>query len=109
MDTPPLNWSDLGVSELPTGMVTLLLAEMEGSTRQWETEPEEMSAAITLPDATLCDLVAAHRCCEARRAGRGRQRRRRVRRGIVCGGLFAGAAAGSAGPDPLRLIYCANC
>ena len=28
-----LNWSDLGVSELPTGTVTLLLADVEGSTR----------------------------------------------------------------------------
>ena len=27
-----LNWSDLGVSELPTGTVTLLLADIEGST-----------------------------------------------------------------------------
>ena len=33
-DMPPLNWSDLGVSELlPTGTVTLLLADVEGSTR----------------------------------------------------------------------------
>ncbi len=35
---PPLNWSDLSVSELlPTGTVTLLLADVEGSTRLWET------------------------------------------------------------------------
>jgi class 3 adenylate cyclase len=34
---PLLNWSDLGVSELlPTGTVTLLLADVEGSTRLWE-------------------------------------------------------------------------
>jgi class 3 adenylate cyclase len=32
-DTPPLNWSEWGVSELPTGKVTLLLADVEGSTR----------------------------------------------------------------------------
>jgi class 3 adenylate cyclase len=43
-DTPALNWSDLGVSELlPTGTVTLLLADVEGSTRLWETQPEEMN------------------------------------------------------------------
>jgi class 3 adenylate cyclase len=30
---PRVNWSDLGVSEqLPTGTVTLLLADVEGST-----------------------------------------------------------------------------
>jgi len=33
----PLNWSDLGVSELPTETVTLLLADVEGSTRLWQT------------------------------------------------------------------------
>ena len=41
-----MNWSDLGVSELPTGTVTLLLADVEGSTRLWQTQPEEMTAAI---------------------------------------------------------------
>jgi predicted ATPase/class 3 adenylate cyclase/DNA-binding CsgD family transcriptional regulator len=57
---PPLNWSDLGVSELPTGTVTLLLADVEGSTRLWQTRPEEMTAAIAHLDDTLADVVAAH-------------------------------------------------
>ena len=30
---------------LPTGTVTLLLADVEGSTRLWETQPDEMTAA----------------------------------------------------------------
>jgi predicted ATPase/class 3 adenylate cyclase len=59
-DTPPLNWSDLGVSELPIGTVTLLLADVEGSTRLWQTRPDEMSAAIARLDRALSDLVAAH-------------------------------------------------
>ncbi len=58
--TPVLNWSELGVSELPTGTVTLLLADVEGSTRLWETQPEEMTAAIARLDRTLSDVVAAH-------------------------------------------------
>jgi class 3 adenylate cyclase len=42
-----LNWSDLGVSELlPTGTVTLLIADVEGSTRLWENQAEEMTAAV---------------------------------------------------------------
>ena len=49
------------VSGLPTGTVTLLLADVEGSTRLWETQPDEMTAAIARLDATLTDLVAAHR------------------------------------------------
>jgi predicted ATPase/class 3 adenylate cyclase/DNA-binding CsgD family transcriptional regulator len=59
-DTPPLNWSDLGVSELPTGTVTLLLADVEGSTRLWQTQPDNMSAAVARLDRTLSDLVATH-------------------------------------------------
>ncbi len=32
------DWSDVGMSGLPpTGTVTLLLADVEGSTRLWET------------------------------------------------------------------------
>jgi predicted ATPase/class 3 adenylate cyclase/DNA-binding CsgD family transcriptional regulator len=53
-------WSELGVSGLPTGTVTLLLADVEGSTRLWEIQPEEMSAAIARLDGTLTELVAAH-------------------------------------------------
>ncbi|MDT5390717.1 MAG: hypothetical protein QOE04_4358, partial [Mycobacterium sp.] len=31
---------------LPTGTVTLLLADVEGSTRLWEQQPEAMTVAI---------------------------------------------------------------
>src|ERR1700730_18231311 len=55
-----LNWSELGVSELPTGTVTLLLADVEGSTRLWQTQPEEMTAAIARLDRTVCDIISAH-------------------------------------------------
>jgi predicted ATPase/class 3 adenylate cyclase/DNA-binding CsgD family transcriptional regulator len=53
-------WSDLAVSDLPTGTVTLLLADVEGSTGLWESQPEEMTAAIARLDATLADLIAVH-------------------------------------------------
>jgi predicted ATPase/class 3 adenylate cyclase/DNA-binding CsgD family transcriptional regulator len=60
-EIPSLTWSDLGVSELlPTGTVTLLLADVEGSTRLWETEPEKMTAALALLNRTVNDAVAAH-------------------------------------------------
>ena len=60
-DMPPLDWSDLGVSELlPTGTVTLLLADVEGSTRLWQTQPGQMTAAVARLDRTLADVVAAH-------------------------------------------------
>src|SRR5689334_14045635 len=56
----PTEWSELAVTGLPTGTVTLLLADVQGSTRLWETQPAEMSSAIARLDATLAGLVAAH-------------------------------------------------
>src|SRR5271166_6185111 len=53
-------WSDVGVSELPTGTVTLLLADVEGSTRLWETQPEEMATAVARLDQAVADAIAAH-------------------------------------------------
>ncbi len=54
------DWSELGVSELPTGTVTLLLADVEGSTRLWETQPEEMTAAVARLDQAVAGAIAAH-------------------------------------------------
>ena len=45
---------------LPTGTVTLLLADVEGSTRLWETQPEQMTAALALLNRTVNEAVAAH-------------------------------------------------
>src|ERR1700676_4235248 len=60
-DAPVVDWSDLGVSGLlPTGTVTLLLADVEGSTRLWETQAEVMTAAIARLNRVVCDVVAAH-------------------------------------------------
>jgi class 3 adenylate cyclase len=58
--TPVVNWSELGVSDLPTGTVTLLLADVEGSTRLWETQPEEMTAAVARLDRVVSEAVAAN-------------------------------------------------
>src|SRR6516164_565663 len=56
----PLNWSELDVSGLlPTGMATLLLADVEGSTRLWETQPDEMTAAVARFEQTVSEVVAA--------------------------------------------------
>jgi predicted ATPase/class 3 adenylate cyclase len=45
---------------LPTGTVTLLLADVEGSTRMWENRPEEMAAALATLDLVLAELVHAN-------------------------------------------------
>ena len=75
VDTPPLNWSDLGVSELPTGTVTLLLADVEGSTGMWETQPEAMTAAFASLDRALSDLVAAYGGVRPIEQGEGQSKR----------------------------------
>lgn len=60
-DVPPLDWSELGMNErLPTGTVTLLLADVQGSTQLWDSKPQEMTAAIAKLDQTLAELVGAH-------------------------------------------------
>src|SRR6185503_7607246 len=52
--------SELGVSGLlPTGMATLLLADVEGSTRLWEAQPGEMTAALARLNQTVSEVVAA--------------------------------------------------
>jgi predicted ATPase/class 3 adenylate cyclase/DNA-binding CsgD family transcriptional regulator len=60
-DTPLVDWSELGVSGLlPTGTVTLLLADVEGSTRLWETQPDEMTAAIARLNQVVSETISGH-------------------------------------------------
>jgi len=60
-ELPLVDWSELSVSGLlPTGTVTLLLADVENSTGLWESRPEEMTAAFARLDQVLSALVAAH-------------------------------------------------
>ncbi len=60
-DLPQVDWSELGVSGLlPTGTVTLLLADVEGSTRLWETQPEQMTTAMARLNQTVSQTITAH-------------------------------------------------
>lgn len=59
-DTSSLNWGELAMSELPSGTVTLLLADVEGSARLWETQPNAMTDAVARLDQTLSDTVTTH-------------------------------------------------
>src|SRR6516164_5800431 len=60
-ETPLVDWSEVGVSGLlPTGTVTLLLADVEGSTRLWESQPAEMTDAIGRLNETVSKIVIAH-------------------------------------------------
>ena len=60
-DAPLMDWSELDVSGLlPTGTVTLLLADVEGSTKLWETQPDQMTTAIARLNRTVSAVIAAH-------------------------------------------------
>ena len=41
------------MAELPTGTITFLFTDIEGSTRLWEEHPEAMRAALACHDAVL--------------------------------------------------------
>src|ERR1700729_1178999 len=61
VDTPLMDWSQLDVSGLlPTGTVTLLLADVEGSTRLWETQPDQMTAAMARMNQVVSQTIATH-------------------------------------------------
>jgi len=45
------------LAELPTGTVTFLFTDLEGSTRLWEEHPEAMRAALARHDEILRDAV----------------------------------------------------
>lgn len=46
--------------ELPTGTVTFLLTDVEGSTRLWEHHPDAMRGALARHDALAGEIVARH-------------------------------------------------
>jgi class 3 adenylate cyclase len=45
---------------LPTGTVTFLFTDVEGSTRLWDEQPETMRPALAHHDQVLRDAFAAH-------------------------------------------------
>ena len=47
-------------SPLPSGTVTFLFTDIEGSTKLWEAQRETMGAALARHDALLRQCVAAH-------------------------------------------------
>jgi predicted ATPase/class 3 adenylate cyclase len=49
------------MAELPSGTVTFLFTDIEGSTRLWEEHPAEMRAALAGHDAVLRSAIEGHR------------------------------------------------
>ncbi len=62
---PDLGWartsrSSASPGELPTGTVTFLFTDLEGSTRLWQEHPDAMGDALARHDAILRDTVESH-------------------------------------------------
>ena len=48
------------MSELPSGVVTFLFTDLEGSTRMWDEHPDAMRDALARHDAILRKAIEAH-------------------------------------------------
>ena len=59
---------------LPTGIVTFLLTDVEGSTALWEDAPEAMRAALARHDVLFEQAVQAHLGIHIRPRGEGDSR-----------------------------------
>src|SRR3712207_89605 len=46
--------------DLPTGTVTFLFTDIEGSTTRWERQPQIMQAALARHDAILREAIEEH-------------------------------------------------
>jgi predicted ATPase/class 3 adenylate cyclase/DNA-binding CsgD family transcriptional regulator len=62
------------VALLPTGTITFLLSDIEGSTALWERAPEAMRLALSRHDALFETLVGAHHGAHIRPRGEGDSR-----------------------------------
>ena len=62
------------MAELPSGTVTFLFTDIEGSTRLWEEHPDAMRDALARHDEILRDAVKSHGGHVVKRSGRRRVR-----------------------------------
>ena len=48
------------MSELPSGTVTFLFTDLEGSTRLWDEQPDAMRPSLARHDAIVRDAIEGH-------------------------------------------------
>lgn len=88
----------------PSGTVTFLLTDLEGSTRMWEQDPDAMTLAMARHDELLEKTVAAHRGYVFSRMGDGMAAAFATATGAVCAAAaFQQALATETWPTPRPL------
>lgn len=80
--------------ELPEGIVTFLLTDIEGSAPLWETHTAAMSTALARHETLIVEAVASHGGQLIKSRGEG-DSTLCVRPGHRCGGCRVGAPAGA--------------
>jgi len=58
---PPTTRADASTLPLPSGTLTFLVTDIEGSTRLWEDAPEAMQIALARHDVILRQCIEMHR------------------------------------------------
>lgn len=61
----------LDAAPLPSGVITFLMTDIEGSTRLWEQWPDAMAEALSMHDRLIRDLVRLHRGVLVKSRGEG--------------------------------------
>ena len=69
-----MHWRSHRIPELPTGTVTFLFTDIEGSTQLWERYPEQARAALARHDRIVEQTVARHGGSIVRPRGEGDSR-----------------------------------
>ena len=58
---PDVSWAGApGKADLPSGTVTFLFTDVEGTTRLWQEHPDAMKTALARHDAILRDAIESH-------------------------------------------------
>jgi predicted ATPase/class 3 adenylate cyclase len=60
LDASPARPGELAEADLPSGTVTFLFTDIEGSTRLWETEPDAMARALAMHNEILHAAFVHH-------------------------------------------------
>ena len=93
------------MTELPSGTVTFLFSDIEGSTQRWERDPDGMARSLAEHDEIFRSKIADHRGHVVKTTGDGVHAVFADARDAVAGAIAAQLALDSAADasDPLRV------